>query len=269
MREPATPGSPPARPSNPGSAPGLTLGEIAAGDDLPQPEQLVRVVALDGPAGTGKSSVARGLAAALGWRFVDTGATYRAVTLAVLRAGADPADAGAVLATARSARIDLGTDPQAPTVWLDDTDVSAEIRSPAVTAQVSAVSAVPAVRALLIAMQRRAAGAAGAAGAVVEGRDIATVVAPRAAVKVYLDARAEVRARRRAAEPHAGVHVTAPAEIERLVGADLVRRDALDSQTNLLAPSDGAHYLDTSDLDLAEVVATLVTLVRAAGPLTA
>ncbi len=248
----------------PGDRP--TLGEIAARHDLPQADQLVRVVALDGPAGTGKSSVARGLAAALGWRFVDTGATYRAVTLAVLRAGADPADAAAVLTTARAARVGLGTDPRAPAVWLDGVDVSAEIRSPAVTAQVSAVSAVPAVRDLLVAMQRVA---LGAEGAVVEGRDIATVVAPCAAVKVYLDARPDVRARRRAAEPHAGVHVTAPAEIERLVGADLARRDALDGETNPLSPSHGAHYLDTSDLDVSEVVDALVTLVRAAGLLTA
>jgi cytidylate kinase len=228
----------------------------------PGPDELVKVVALDGPAGTGKSSVSRQVARVLGWRFVDTGATYRAVTLAVLRAGADPADPIGVLAAARSAEVELTTDPENPGVRLDGIDVSAEIRSPEVTAQVSAVSAVPAVRSLLIALQRRA---MGTDGAVVEGRDIATVVAPRAAVKVYLDARPEVRAQRRASETQTGGHVTPAEAIAHAVERDLLRRDTLDNQTNLLQVSDGAVHVDTSDLTLEEVVQVIVRLVRDTG----
>jgi cytidylate kinase len=159
-------------------------------------------------------------------------------------------------------------------VELDGEDVSAEIRGPQVTAAVSAVSAVPAVRAVLVDLQRRA---IGRGEAVVEGRDIATVVAPQAAVKVYLDARPEVRARRRARDTDAGVQVVtadvtaeevagfAQAHVEREVLHSLKRRDALDSQTNVLGPTDGAVHLDTSDLTLDEVVAVIVGWVHAAG----
>jgi cytidylate kinase len=249
---------------------------------VPTPEQLTRVVALDGPAGSGKSTVARRVAAALGWRFVDTGATYRAVTLAVLQAGVDLGDPEAVAAAARKARVELVTDPIAPQVRLDGLDVTAQVRGPEVTAHVSAVSAVPAVREVLIALQRRA---MGVGGAVVEGRDIATVVAPRAALKVYLDARPEVRAQRRAGEvgagglspttgglpPGAPVGPTGPVsgravsqELTERVAADLARRDRLDDQTNRLQASHGAIDLDTSDLTLDEVVAVVVRLVREA-----
>lgn len=244
------------------TVPPPSLNAVAGRVDLPGPAELVRVVALDGPAGSGKSSVARRVAAELGWRFVDTGATYRAVTLAVLRAGVDPADTPAVLEAASAAHVQLGTDPDVPAVSLDGIDVSTEIRSSEVTAHVSAVSALPAVRTLLIALQRHA---MGTEGAVVEGRDIATVVAPRAAVKVYLDARPEVRAQRRAAETHAGAHVSALAESERAVARDLARRDTVDSHTNPLEASDGAVHLDTSDLTLDEVVRAIVLLVREAG----
>lgn len=237
----------------------LTLQEVAARKDLPTAGDLVRVVALDGPAGTGKSSVARGVAQVLGWRFVDTGATYRAVTLAVRRAGADPADPAAVLAVAQRARVDLRTEPDDAGVQLDGRDVSAEIRSPEVTAQVSAVSAVPAVRGLLIALQRAA---AGVDGAVVEGRDIATVVAPEAEVKVYLDARPEVRAARRAGD--LAPLVASTASSREAVGQALAARDNLDNQTNRLKASDGAVHLDTSDLTLDQVVAAVVAMVRAA-----
>lgn len=219
----------------------------------PAPEELVRVVALDGPAGTGKSTVARLTAERLGWRFVDTGATYRAVTLAVLRAGADPEDAGACEAVTREARVELSTDPAASVVLLDGEDVSAAIRQPAVTAAVSAVSSHPAVRAALVDLQRAL---MGTAGAVVEGRDIATVVAPRAAVKVYLDARPEVRAARRARETRASSSAT---------HGELTARDQRDNQTNQLAPSAGAIHLETSDLSLEQVVDEVVALVRATG----
>ncbi len=238
---------------------------------VPEIEDLTRVVALDGPAGSGKSTVARRTAQALGWRFVDTGATYRAVTLQVLRAGVDLQDPQAVAAAARTAQVELDVDPAGKGVLLGGEDVSAEIRGPVVTAAVSTVSAVPAVREQLIRLQRLL---MGVEGAVVEGRDISTVVAPRAAVKVYLDASPEVRARRRAAETAsadvvatespastgAGPATTAPALEE--VGSALARRDALDSQTNPLKPSEGAVHLDTSDLTLEQVVAAVVAMVR-------
>lgn len=222
-------------------------------DRVPQADELVRVVALDGPAGSGKTTVARLTAQALGWRFVDTGATYRAVTLAVLRAGADPEDAAACSAAAHGAVIDLSTDPSRPGVRLNGQDVTAAIRQADVTAAVSAVSSHHSVREVLVREQRRA---MGTAGAVVEGRDIATVVAPRAAVKVYLDADPAVRAARRAGE--LGVPSS---EVSRA----LATRDERDNQTNTLRASRGAVHLDTSQLDLDQVVAAVVALVVEAG----
>lgn len=212
-----------------------------------------RVVALDGPAGSGKSTVARLTASRLGWSFVDTGATYRAVTLAVLQSGADLDDSRAVVAAATSARVELVTDPEHPAVLLDGTDVSRQVRGSEVTGAVSAVSALPEVRSHLLQLQRDA---LGHDGAVAEGRDIATVVAPDAAVKVYLDARPEVRAQRRA-------HEVGTDRAQVLV--DLARRDGLDAQTNALKASAGAVRLDTSDLSLEQVVDAVVALVRQAG----
>ncbi len=231
----------------------------------PTVAELVNVIALDGPAGTGKSSVSRSTALALGWRFVDTGATYRAVALAVLRAGVDPEDAESVIREARGAKVSLVTDPSAPSVLLDDEDVSREIRSPEVTAAVSAVSGVPEVRTLLVELQRAA---AGRQGAVVEGRDIATVVAPHAVLKVYLDARPEVRARRRADESSTLGLVSDHDRLTSMKVA-LSRRDERDSQTNKLEASDDAVHLDTSELTLDQVVAVVVGLARAKGVLPA
>jgi cytidylate kinase len=248
---------------------------------VPDVADLTRVVAVDGPAGSGKSTVARAAAQALGWRFVDTGATYRAVTLQVLRAGVDLADPAAVAAAAAQADVELDTEPAQRGVRLNGEDVSAEIRGAAVTAAVSGVSAVPAVRRQLVALQRRL---MGLDGAVVEGRDIATVVAPQAAVKVYLDARPEVRARRRAVElapvaPAAPTGTgtgaresgTATAEAALLpdevasVEQSLRLRDELDSRTNSLVATEGAVHLDTSDLTVQQVVAEIVTLAERAG----
>lgn len=255
------------------------MSAVGGGEPLvPDVEELTRVVALDGPAGSGKSTVARATAQALGWRFVDTGATYRAVALHVLRAGVDVSDASAVARAAATADVDLDVDPGCRQVRLNGEDVSAEIRGPAVTAAVSAVSAVPAVRSQLIALQRRL---MGVDGAVVEGRDIATVVAPRAAVKVYLDASPEVRARRRAAElaPAGGGEAgegsspTLTAGPNRALGdgvleqveRSLERRDDLDSRTNPLQPTEGALHVDTSDKTVEQVVAIIVDLARRSG----
>jgi CMP/dCMP kinase len=237
-----------------------------------------RAVALDGPSGSGKSTVAKGVARHLGWRYVDTGATYRAVTLAVLRAGIDPADEQAVVEVARTSDVSVATDPDAPAVLLDGEDVSAEVRGPAVTSAVSAVSAVPEVRRMLVDLQRSL---AGEDGAVVEGRDIAAVVLPGAAVKVYLDASPEERARRRAGDRHAGVTTGSPAgdpaqapaagedaaALRRAVAADLARRDTLDSgrATSPLAVADGAVVLDSSSLTADAVVERVLELVRQAG----
>jgi cytidylate kinase len=210
------------------------------------------VVALDGPSGTGKSTVARRLAQRLGARYLDTGAMYRAATVAVLRAGVDPNDAGAVVDVVASSRIDIGTDPAAPSVSVDGDRVDDAIRSADVTAAVSAVSAVPEVRTRMVTQQRRL---IGAGGIVVEGRDIGSVVWPAARPKVFLTASAEIRARRRAGElgPQADVDA---------VAADIARRDGLDSSraTSPLAKADDAVELDTTDLDIDTVVERLVSM---------
>ncbi len=224
-----------------------------------------KVIALDGPSGSGKSTVARGLASSLGWRYVDTGATYRAATLAVLRAGTALADDAAVADVVAHADIDLSTDPAAATVRLDGEDVSNVVRGPEVTAAVSAVSAVPAVRVRLVALQRRL---AGESGAVLEGRDIGTAVFPDAPVKVFLDASAAVRATRRAGDRDAGIAVggSAVATVDA-VEADLARRDRLDSSRTAspLRAADDAVHLDSSALDAQQVVDRVLDLARSAG----
>src|SRR5689334_20242623 len=144
------------------------------------------VVAVDGPSGSGKSTVSRRLASALGARYLDTGAMYRAVTWAVLRDGIDPADAEAVAKLADTITVEVGTDPDNPWVRVDDTPVDGPIRGAEVTAAVSAVAAVPAVRVRLVAHQREIIETE--RRIVVEGRDIGTVVAPGADLKVYLTA---------------------------------------------------------------------------------
>ena len=223
-----------------------------------------KVIALDGPSGSGKSTVARGVAQALGWRYVDTGATYRAATLAVLRAGTGLDDPDSVAKVVDAAEIDVSTDPAAAAVRLDGEDVTAVVRGPEVTAAVSAVSAVPAVRTQLVALQRRL---AGEAGAVLEGRDIGTAVFPDAPVKVFLDASADVRAARRAGDTDAGVSVAAGQTAVSAVAADLARRDRLDSSrtTSPLQAAPDAVHLDSSTLSAAQVVEHVLDLARRAG----
>ena len=227
------------------------------------PPATTPVIALDGPSGSGKSTVARAVATALGWRYVDTGATYRIATLAVLRAGVDLNDSAAVTAVVETAPVELSTDPAVPSARLGGEDVSAVIRGAEVTAAVSAVSAVPAVRRRLVQLQREL---AGTAGAVLEGRDIGTAVFPDAPVKVFLDASPAVRAGRRAADGDAGVHAPA-GDLLASVGADLARRDRLDSTraTSPLAAADDAVHLDSSTLEAAAVVEQVLALARDAG----
>ncbi|WP_226900224.1 (d)CMP kinase [Nonomuraea phyllanthi] len=210
------------------------------------------VVAMDGPSGSGKSSVSRGVARALGLRYLDTGAMYRAMTWWMLRQGVDLADPAAVAARCGEPRIESGTDPDAPTIHVDGVDVAGPIREAAVTAAVSAVAAVPEVRVRLVALQREI---AGTGDIVLEGRDIGTVVCPDATVKVYLTASAEARARRRSAEV-AGSTVAAQQEA-------MARRDALDStrKTDPLSMAAGAVELDTTALSLDEVIAEVLRLV--------
>jgi len=215
------------------------------------------VIAIDGPSGSGKSSTARGVAVALGLRYLDTGAMYRAVTWAVLAAGADPDDPAAVAGLADRLDVQSGTDPQAPTIAVDGVDVSGEIRSPAVTNAVSAVSAVPAVRAQMVARQREL---VGAGGIVVEGRDIGIAVTPQATLKVFLTAQVSARAQRRTAQ------VGGPSSAHQTTRDDLDRRDRLDSsrQASPLARADDAVDVDTTELSLPEVVDHIVALVRGA-----
>jgi CMP/dCMP kinase len=216
------------------------------------------VVAIDGPAGTGKSSVSRGLARALDARYLDTGAMYRIVTLAVLRAGVEPTDADAVEEIASKVRMSVGYDPDRISCYLAGEDVSTEIRGDEVTAAVSAVSSVPAVRTRLVELQR--AMATGPGNVVVEGRDIGTVVLPDAPVKIFLTASAETRARRRNDQNVAA----GLADDYEGVLADVRRRDHLDSNrpvSPLRAASD-ATIVDTSDMTEAQVIAHLLELVK-------
>ena len=214
-------------------------------------------IAVDGPAGTGKSSVSRGLARALGARYLDTGAMYRIVTLAVLRAGVDLADTPAIERAAAAVPLSVGYDPDEDRAYLDGEDVSGEIRGDAVTRAVSAVSAVPAVRARLVGLQREL--AAGPGSVVVEGRDIGTVVLPDADLKIFLTASAEERARRRNDQ---NVANGLPDDYETVL-ADVRRRDHLDS-TRAVSPlraADDAVQVDTSAMTEPEVVAALTDLV--------
>ena len=216
------------------------------------------VVAVDGPAGTGKSSVSRGLARTLRARYLDTGAMYRMVTLAVLRAGIDPADQAAVGAAAAGVRLSVGFDPDEDRSYLDGEDVSSEIRGDEVTWAVSAVSSVPAVRTRLVELQRKL--AEGPGSVVVEGRDIGTVVLPEADVKIFLTASAETRARRRNDQ---NVAAGLPDDYEGVL-ADVRRRDHLDSTravSPLRAASD-AVVVDTSAMTESEVIAHLLQLVK-------
>jgi len=216
------------------------------------------VIAIDGPAGTGKSSVSKGLARSLAARYLDTGAMYRIVTLAVVRAGVDLADTPAIEVAAADVPLSVGYDPNEDKAYLDGEDVSREIRGDAVTRAVSAVSAVPAVRARLVGLQREL--AAGPGSVVVEGRDIGTVVLPDADLKIFLTASAEVRARRRNDQ---NVAAGLGDDYETVL-ADVKRRDHLDStrEVSPLRAADDAVVVDTSEMNESEVIARLTELVE-------
>ncbi|MCE9637634.1 MAG: (d)CMP kinase [Planctomycetes bacterium] len=211
-------------------------------------------IAIDGPAGAGKSTCARRLAARLGYRFLDTGAVYRAVTLAALRAGVDPDDAHRVAELARDARIVLEGEGPTGRVHLGGEDVSIEIRGPVVTALVPTVAAHEPVRTAVIPFQRDY---AAGGGVVAEGRDMGSVVFPDADLKFYLDADESVRAARRAAER--GETDVAKVQVE--IGA----RDKTDKGRKtapLVCPPD-AERIDTTNLSLDVVVEMLLARVQA------
>jgi cytidylate kinase len=211
---------------------------------------MIRVVAIDGPAGSGKTTVARGVADALGLEVLDTGAMYRAVTLLALERGLDLRDGDTIARVAETRALELGDPPGS--VRLDGRDVSGEIRGPAVSAGVSTVSAHPAVRTLLRGRQRKWAEERG--GGVVEGRDIGTVVFRDAPIKVFLTASDAERARRRHRDEEDAAR---PADIDAVRDA-VGRRDALDHQTTPLEPAPDAVVIDTTGRQVDDVVKEIV-----------
>ncbi|WP_210432837.1 (d)CMP kinase [Rhodococcus sp. DMU1] len=212
---------------------------------------------MDGPSGTGKSTVSKRLARRLGAAYLDTGAMYRVATLHALRAGADLTDPAAIAAATASLPWSIGTDPEVEDIRLAGEDVSEIIRGGEVTGAVSAVSAVPAVRRALVAAQQSIGRDAG--HIVVEGRDIGTVVFPDADVKIYLTASAEARAQRRNRQ---NITEGRGDDYEAVLAA-VQRRDHLDS-TRAVSPlraADDAVVVDTSDMDIDEVIAALAAVV--------
>ena len=211
------------------------------------------VIAVDGPSGSGKSSAARGTATALGLRYLDTGAMYRAATWWMLEHDIDLADAAAVARHTRGLSIEISTDPAAQRVRVDGIDVTAAIRNRRVSNVVSLVAALPEVRAQLIGQQQAIIAAAAVAGGIVaEGRDIGTVVAPGAKVKVFLTASEQVRAARRAAELVEGPSAA-------ITMAEQAQRDRKDAPQSQMAGD--AVEIDATDLGLADVIARIVGLV--------
>jgi CMP/dCMP kinase len=229
---------------------------VGLGEEEPAEGLADVVVAIDGPAGSGKSTVARRVAELAGLRYLDTGATYRALTLALLRRGVPADDPGAVAEAAKAVDLTLELGPGrtgAARVLLDGVPPGRELRSPEVNAAVSAVSAVPAVRELLVALQRSL---VGLGGIVVEGRDIGTVVWPAADVKVFLTASDRERARRRTGDVDGGGE---SAEA-------LARRDRLDTgrATSPTRAAEDAVVIDSTDRPVGAVVDEVLRLVEAA-----
>lgn len=213
------------------------------------------VVAIDGPSGSGKSSTSRGVAARLGLEYLDTGAMYRAATWLVLDRAVDRTDQAAIIDLISSAPIDVSTDPDAFTISIDGTDVTAAIREPRVSAAVSLVASVPDVRTDLIARQRAVIDDA-TRGIVVEGRDITTVVAPRAPVRLLLVADPEARVARRQAELGDDVAQTAVVD-------QVIRRDQDDSRVAAFTEAaDGVQEIDSTHLSLDQVIDAICGLVE-------
>ena len=220
---------------------------------------MTTVVAMDGPAGSGKSSVSRAAAAALGFDYLDTGAAYRALAWRALADGIDPDNAAELISSLPDFELTIGTEPSNYFVRVDSAgelhDVTAAIREPRVTAVVSAIARVPEVREYLVALFRGVISSTTKPGIVVEGRDITTVVAPEAEVRILLTATEEARMTRRSAElPGASAEKTA---------RELSSRDAQDSRVvDFLNAAEGVTTLDSTDLDFEQTVQAVVSLVR-------
>jgi CMP/dCMP kinase len=224
-----------------------------------EPIEGVTVIAIDGPAGSGKSSVSKEVARRLGFGFLDTGAAYRALAWHALEHGADTSDSSSVLDVAGDFDYAISLDPDDYWVRVGGTDVTAAIREPRVTDAVSGVARVPAVRQRANAMFRGLIADSGRPGVVVEGRDITTVVAPDAPVRILLTARPEVRAARRSAELKG--HDAAK------VADALHRRDASDSTVvDFLTAAPGVAVVDSSDLDFEQTVDAVIDVVQTVSP---
>ena len=219
--------------------------------------QDVIAVAIDGPAGAGKSTIARAAAAQLGFVYVDTGALYRTIGLAVCRRGIDGTDVPGILATLPEIQVGLTYQDGAQHVLLDGEDVSDAIRTPQISTYASQVSSVPEVRAYLLDLQRDL---ARRQSVIMDGRDIGTVILPDAKVKIFLPASPEKRAARRCAElREKGQDVT----VEDIL-ADMERRDALDASRAAapLKQAEDAVLVDTSDLTLEQSIEAVLTVIR-------
>ena len=215
------------------------------------------VVAIDGPAGSGKSSVSRATATTLGFEYLDTGAAYRALAFACLAREIDTENADAVIAQLVDFDYEIGTEPAHYYVSVGGEDVTAAIREPRVTAVVSAVARIPEVRAYLVALFRQIIASSVRSGIIVEGRDITTVVAPDAKLRILLTASEEARMGRRSAEI-SGVSAETTAK-------QLASRDAADSRVvDFMNAADGVITVDSTDLDFDQTVAAVADLVRVA-----
>ncbi len=220
------------------------------------------VIAIDGPSGSGKSSVSKQVARTLGYAFLDTGAMYRALTWWCLEQGVDLDDDAAVIASAGSFPLSIGTDPDDPSVRVGDVDVAAAIREPRISTQVSKVATIVPVRTILRDLQRSLISAAGAArgGVVAEGRDITTVVAPDAQVRILLTASEQARLARRARE----LHGDAEAQSVAATRAQVLDRDQADSTVSeFTVAAAGVTLIDTSELDFAGSVRAVLDVVEA------
>lgn len=214
-----------------------------------------KFIAIDGPAGSGKSSVSKAVARTLGFGYLDTGSAYRALAWHVLESGADTDDADAVRAAASDFPVRLGLDPDDRTVMVGDTEITEAIREPRVSGAVSGVARVPEVRAQVNELFRRLVSESSYPAVVVEGRDITTVVAPDAPVRILLTAAPEVRAARRADEL-AGENAAA-------VAAALHKRDASDSAVvDFLNAADGVEVVDSTELDFPQTIDAVLTVIE-------
>lgn len=210
------------------------------------------VVAVDGPAGSGKSSVSRAAARELGFAYLDTGAAYRALALHALEHGIE---GDALVASLGDFDYSIGTDPDDYFVRVGETDVTTSIREPRVSAVVSSVARVPEVRSYLVDLFRRTIAVASTRGIIVEGRDITTVVAPDAPVRILLTASEEARMGRRSAE--------LSGESAEKTAKELSSRDAQDSRVvDFMNAADGVTTIDSTDLDFEQTISAVVSLVR-------